>query len=605
MVSLQIMIRKIQNIWTLISLAVLLLVIGAILASRHDFNAEANDSDDSESTNYEAFVSSSDAKSASGNEELLARLDSYEERLLKIKSTQSESEKNAYNGETEEELLKQQDVLMRQISEHKSRAKDLKKELDKAIAESQSLRLELQTNKSENADDQSEEDSAKSELARYKTLVKNLTKDNLNLEAEIIEYKNRISSADQELSNIVQLKEKISTLESDNKSLKVQTKELLKEQKSNVELKNEIALLNDQILSLKAEKQSNFEGYDKTKSKLEKLAKGLIKKNNSLEETISTLKIKVEQGQKISREKELLLDKVAKSEAQIAGLNSEISKMVKSVNSFEKQNKSLQAELSKAKSFSRQLSSELADLEKSYDLSVKSNQAEVKKGLDLGAELAKAGDSIAKQKSEIEKLNSELKESKIATQQVNTQLAQTELVANRVPTLEKQIIELKNKLILNNTESELLGETAKSTNIENRKSYYAPSAKTNTAPVTQPVVEKKTNTIPTASVKSDVQLLEVISDKANLRVSAGLNNSVLMELKRGARLVAENKAGNWYRVVAPNGQRAFISSDVVRLVDSADTGIDIPEETKVESNGADSFDDEIEAFQKLKEIGSN
>ena len=38
-----------------------------------------------------------------------------------------------------------------------------------------------------------------------------------------------------------------------------------------------------------------------------------------------------------------------------------------------------------------------------------------------------------------------------------------------------------------------------------------------------------------------------------------------MAVARGSRLVMEKRLGDWYRVIAPNGTRAWISSSVVDM----------------------------------------
>lgn len=61
----------------------------------------------------------------------------------------------------------------------------------------------------------------------------------------------------------------------------------------------------------------------------------------------------------------------------------------------------------------------------------------------------------------------------------------------------------------------------------------------------------------------DLQVVEVTVSKANLRVGPGLENSPLMTVAQGTRLVVEIEESGWYRVVAPNGERVWVSSKVV------------------------------------------
>jgi hypothetical protein len=57
----------------------------------------------------------------------------------------------------------------------------------------------------------------------------------------------------------------------------------------------------------------------------------------------------------------------------------------------------------------------------------------------------------------------------------------------------------------------------------------------------------------------------VVVKKANLRTGPGLNNSVLLTVSKNSRLVVEKRQGGWYRVIAPSGERAWISGKVVHF----------------------------------------
>lgn len=79
-------------------------------------------------------------------------------------------------------------------------------------------------------------------------------------------------------------------------------------------------------------------------------------------------------------------------------------------------------------------------------------------------------------------------------------------------------------------------------------------AQPNIAPVVQRVQPRPSDDTPVATV---------VSEKANLRTGPGADNSPLMSVTRGTRLVVETKQGDWYRVISPTGTRAWVSSDVV------------------------------------------
>ena len=68
---------------------------------------------------------------------------------------------------------------------------------------------------------------------------------------------------------------------------------------------------------------------------------------------------------------------------------------------------------------------------------------------------------------------------------------------------------------------------------------------------------------PVQAEPQDLQVVEVSVNKANLRVGPGLNHSPLMTVAQGTRLVVETEKDKWYRIIAPNGVRLWVSSDVV------------------------------------------
>ena len=66
-----------------------------------------------------------------------------------------------------------------------------------------------------------------------------------------------------------------------------------------------------------------------------------------------------------------------------------------------------------------------------------------------------------------------------------------------------------------------------------------------------------------SKASKDMPILTVKAKKANLRIGPGAKHSPLMEVAGGSRLVVEKRQGDWYRVISPNGVRAWISSSVV------------------------------------------
>jgi hypothetical protein len=93
-----------------------------------------------------------------------------------------------------------------------------------------------------------------------------------------------------------------------------------------------------------------------------------------------------------------------------------------------------------------------------------------------------------------------------------------------------------------------------------------PAPRQASAKVAQPVVDVRP-----PSADADLQVATVAVDKADLRLGPGKNHSALMSLRRGSRLMVEARQGEWYRVFAPNGDRAWIAASLVTFGDGAST----------------------------------
>ncbi len=61
----------------------------------------------------------------------------------------------------------------------------------------------------------------------------------------------------------------------------------------------------------------------------------------------------------------------------------------------------------------------------------------------------------------------------------------------------------------------------------------------------------------------DAMIVTVKTPSAYLRTGPSLEHSPLMTISQGTRLVVETRQGDWYRVIAPNGQRTWINKEVL------------------------------------------
>ena len=158
-------------------------------------------------------------------------------------------------------------------------------------------------------------------------------------------------------------------------------------------------------------------------------------------------------------------------------------------------------------------------------------------------------EKIATSENEAQDLRRQLSEAKSA-------LAAAELEISRL----SSIIQESSRARLNVGEAQKLGRPS---------DIRANDTKAKTADVKPLNVASESSLATGQDLNSDVQVATIAVDKADLRLGPGRNHSALMSLRRGSRLAIEARQGEWYRVFAPNGQRAWIHSSLVRFGDGA------------------------------------
>jgi hypothetical protein len=132
----------------------------------------------------------------------------------------------------------------------------------------------------------------------------------------------------------------------------------------------------------------------------------------------------------------------------------------------------------------------------------------------------------------------------------------------RVADLERQLEEVKGQLTMAETE---LSRLATISEARNRASFGGmPAAEAGAGPARQPKARFEAPAIePTPSGSADLTIATVDVEKAELRLGPGKNHSPLMTVAKGSRLAVEARQGEWLRVFAPNGQRAWILAKLV------------------------------------------
>ncbi len=151
--------------------------------------------------------------------------------------------------------------------------------------------------------------------------------------------------------------------------------------------------------------------------------------------------------------------------------------------------------------------------------------------------------------------------------QPNTALKrELEASQRRVAQLERQLEEVRGQLTMAETE---LSRLATISEARNRASLGRPTSSTPRTTTTEaaPFVAKTRldapHIEPTPASSADLTIATVYVEKAELRLGPGKNHSSLMTVAKGSRLAVEARQGEWLRVFAPNGQRAWIQSQLV------------------------------------------
>jgi hypothetical protein len=148
----------------------------------------------------------------------------------------------------------------------------------------------------------------------------------------------------------------------------------------------------------------------------------------------------------------------------------------------------------------------------------------------------------------------ELKQSRVSLQN------KINMADARVRQLIAQLEDAQNRLMIAETEVERLSHA-----LEQKHGTRLLPIRQNLAAAAAPQRTTDDPFFGQEKVSNDMSVATVVSDKANLRAGPGLNNSPIMSISRGTRLAIETRQGDWYRVVAPTGVRAWVSADVIQF----------------------------------------
>ncbi|MCX6115687.1 MAG: SH3 domain-containing protein [Proteobacteria bacterium] len=176
---------------------------------------------------------------------------------------------------------------------------------------------------------------------------------------------------------------------------------------------------------------------------------------------------------------------------------------------------------------------------------------------------------------------------------------------DRITLLEQELQESRNEHSLAEVEARRLSTMVDAKTRASLGKYNVPMPATYSQPVieTQKVAPLPHNIpvdVKPPSPNAELQIATISVDKADLRLGPGKNNSALMSLRRGSRLAVEARQGEWYRVFAPNGQRAWVHASLVTFGEGASS---LNDGSSVRVKGFTTNVEE-EAFRRLQKMNA-
>lgn len=164
-------------------------------------------------------------------------------------------------------------------------------------------------------------------------------------------------------------------------------------------------------------------------------------------------------------------------------------------------------------------------------------------------------------KNERDGLSSKLK---TTTKKLDSARSEKERLASKlskrdseISSLKSQLKKTRDRLMVAESQVERLSEIVDDQNKEHISRFSPSSSRIEKRPT------RTTKPAPINHGIADMEIVTVAVSKAFLRAGPGKTNSPLMTVSRGTRLTVERKKGEWFRVIAPSGVRAWISNEVI------------------------------------------
>lgn len=236
----------------------------------------------------------------------------------------------------------------------------------------------------------------------------------------------------------------------------------------------------------------------------------------------------------------------------------ENDKLRRNAGELEKRIKSLEEQnLAAGEEKEKVVLKQLATLRKDFATAQTASEDLKKKNRTLEGDLSSA-------KKNSEDLQAQLIERKKQNEELINKLNSSEQLNEKSKDLEQELAALRYELLNEQEKVKTLLSTSKNLSTANSSGSGNYSGKS-----FQPQAARNQQQQQRPASQNDYVTIEVTAAKAVLRAGPGEEHSPVMEIQQGSRLMVETREGDWYRVITPKGQRAFLRSDLAVELDAS------------------------------------
>jgi hypothetical protein len=158
--------------------------------------------------------------------------------------------------------------------------------------------------------------------------------------------------------------------------------------------------------------------------------------------------------------------------------------------------------------------------------------------------------------------NEEVNQIKIQPTQNLQKVSDLEL---RLRNKDKELQETRARLLLAETQVERLSSIIDRINKQKVAGFMSGAEPTRQIQESAPRVTQAVSSV-SVQAKPDDTLVGIVSaSKAHLRSGPSTNDSPIMTVSKGTRLVVETRNNEWYRIITPTGSRAWINSSMLKF----------------------------------------